>query len=79
MYSLTSSGYKISPADIATTEKEILTTHRIVEAFKFAFGMRGLLGDGVTEASYSSITQLSSSTCIVSFFPIHGIAYYHVL
>ncbi|XP_022086375.1 gamma-glutamyltranspeptidase 1-like [Acanthaster planci] len=38
-------GYGIGPDSIATTEAEILTTHRMVEAFKFAYAGRSFLGD----------------------------------
>ncbi|XP_022108892.1 gamma-glutamyltranspeptidase 1-like isoform X2 [Acanthaster planci] len=38
-------GYGIGPDSIATTEAETLTTHRMIEAFKFAYAGRSLLGD----------------------------------
>ncbi|XP_022108887.1 gamma-glutamyltranspeptidase 1-like isoform X2 [Acanthaster planci] len=38
-------GYGIGPDSIATTEAEILTTHRMVEAFKFGYAGRSFLGD----------------------------------
>ena len=38
-------GYKLSPASMANTENAILTTHRMVESFKFAYAGRSFLGD----------------------------------
>ena len=38
-------GYKMSPSSVASKESEILTYHRIIEAFKFAFGKRTEMGD----------------------------------
>ncbi|XP_022106187.1 gamma-glutamyltranspeptidase 1-like isoform X2 [Acanthaster planci] len=37
--------YKISSADFETTERQIKTYHRFVEASKFAFALRSYLGD----------------------------------
>ncbi|ELU09504.1 hypothetical protein CAPTEDRAFT_115649, partial [Capitella teleta] len=38
-------GYDFSPSSLLTTDKRIETYHRIVEAFKFAYGKRSGLGD----------------------------------
>ncbi|GFO36690.1 gamma-glutamyltranspeptidase 1 [Plakobranchus ocellatus] len=38
-------GYNMKPSDVATIEGEILTYHRIIEAFKFAYGKGADLGD----------------------------------
>ncbi|GFN83036.1 gamma-glutamyltranspeptidase 1 [Plakobranchus ocellatus] len=61
-------GYNMQPSDVATKEREILTYHRIIEAFKFAFAKRTEMGDeafvdisqmviNMTSSEYGEITR----------------------
>uniref|UniRef100_A0A0A9YCN9 Gamma-glutamyltranspeptidase 1 n=1 Tax=Lygus hesperus TaxID=30085 RepID=A0A0A9YCN9_LYGHE len=38
-------GYNFTPESFSSVPRTVLSLHRIIESFKFAFGKRGLLGD----------------------------------
>ena len=48
--------------DRATTNSSVLTYHRIVEAFKYAYAYRALLGD----EDYSNVTAVRPNAPFVS-------------
>ncbi|KAK6183728.1 hypothetical protein SNE40_006339 [Patella caerulea] len=43
-------GYNMDASTLSTTEKQILTSHRTIEAFKYAYAKRSALGDPSVES-----------------------------
>lgn len=58
-------GYNFTSDSISTVNNTVLTYHRAIEAFKFAFAKRSLLGDmrfnNLTEVSYFNIQFIEIS------------------
>ena len=58
-------GYNMKPSDRQGMNNSVLTYHRIVEAFKFAYAYRALLGDqdfaNVTEVIWVFLNDFPST------------------
>ena len=48
-------GYNMKPSDRQGINSSVLTYHRIVEAFKFAYAYRALLGD----QDFANVTEVA--------------------
>ncbi|XP_052253641.1 glutathione hydrolase 1 proenzyme-like [Dreissena polymorpha] len=60
-------GYNFTPSDISSTEKSILTFHRFIEAFKFAYAKRTQLADEDFEKNVTElVANLTSRSYIES-------------
>ncbi|XP_316824.6 glutathione hydrolase 1 proenzyme isoform X2 [Anopheles gambiae] len=56
-------GYHFQPDDVHSIEETILTVHRIVEAFKFAYGKRTEIGDPL----FVDIAELTSNLTSIEY------------
>lgn len=50
-------GYKITPETILSTKKELLTYHRLIEAFKFAYALRTDLADPNFDSNVTAVVE----------------------
>ncbi|RXN33726.1 gamma-glutamyltranspeptidase 1-like protein [Labeo rohita] len=55
-------GYNISSSSVSTTEKKILTYHRMIEAFRFANVQKGKLGDPLYENVNEIVKRMTSES-----------------
>jgi len=55
MFLILNQGYNMKPSDRKGINNSVLTYHRIVEAFKFAYAYRALLGD----EDFTNVTEVT--------------------
>lgn len=57
-------GYNMTPEDLSSTDRKVLTFHRIIEAFKFAYAKRTDLADEEFEESVKDVRDLQSKQLV---------------
>ena len=46
MYNVSTTGFRLDTSSVSTVDKALVTWHRVVEAYKHAYSLRTVLGDG---------------------------------